>query len=107
MCRLFPTANINTNTKNSNKMKNLRNFVLAVSVMVGISAIESEGIYFWIALAMCVVPLAVLGIEEMVRQAKIRKYERAKFRKYERAKANSENIDYLTDLVIFGEWEMN
>jgi heme exporter protein D len=77
-------------------MKNLRNFVFAVSVMVGISAIESEGIYFWIALAMCIVPLAVLGIEEWNKQ-----------KKYERAKANSENLDYLTDLVMFGEWEMN
>lgn len=77
-------------------MKNLRNFVFAVMVMVGISAIESEGVYFWIALAMCVIPLAVLGIEALNRQ-----------KKYERAKANSENIDYLTDLVMFGEWEMN
>lgn len=77
-------------------MKNFRNFVFAVSVMVGISAIESSGIYFWIAAAMVFVPFAVLGIEEWKKQ-----------KKYERAKANSENIDYLTDLVIFGEWEMN
>jgi len=49
-------------------MKNLRNFVFAVSVMVGISAIESEGIYFWIALAMVFVPFAVLGIEELKKQ---------------------------------------
>lgn len=77
-------------------MKNLRNFVLAVSVMVGISSIESTGIHFWIAAAMVFVPVAVLGIEE-----------RNKQKKYERAKANSENLDYLTDLVIFGEWEMN
>ena len=77
-------------------MKNLRNFVFAVSVMVGISAIESEGIYFWIALAMCIVPLAVLGIEEWNKK-----------KEYERAKANSENLDYLTDCVMFGEWEMN
>ena len=76
-------------------MKNFRNFVFAVSVMVGISAIESEGIYFWIALAMCIVPFAVLGIEEWNRK-----------KKYERAKANSENIDYLADLVMFGEWNM-
>jgi len=77
-------------------MKNLRNFVFAVSVMVGISSIESTGIYFWIALGMCIVPFAVLGIEEWNKQ-----------KKYERAKANSENLDYLTDLVMFGEWEMN
>lgn len=77
-------------------MKNLRNFVFAVMVMVGISAIESEGKLFWIALAMTFIPLAVLGIEEWNRQ-----------KKYERAKANSENIDYLTDCVMFGEWEMN
>lgn len=77
-------------------MKNIRNFLLAVSVMVGISAIESEGIYFWIALAMCIVPFAVLGIEEWNKQ-----------KKYERALENSRNIDYLTDLVMFGEWEMN
>ena len=77
-------------------MKNLRNFVFAVSVMVGISAIESSGIYFWIALAMVIIPFAVLGIEEWNKR-----------KAYEKAKANSENIDYLTDLVMFGEWEMN
>lgn len=76
-------------------MKNLRNFVFAVSVMVGISAIESEGIYFWIALAMTFVPLAVLGIEEWNKR-----------KAYEKAKANSENIEYLTDCVMFGEWNM-
>ncbi len=77
-------------------MKNIRNFVLAVSVMVGISAIESSGIYFWIALAMCFIPFAVMGIEKWNKR-----------KAYEKAKANSENIDYLTDCVIFGEWEMN
>lgn len=77
-------------------MKNFRNFVLAVSVMVGISAIESSGIYFWIALAMVFVPFAVLGIEEWNRQ-----------KAYKRALENSRNIDYLTDIVMFGEWEMN
>ena len=77
-------------------MKNLRNFVFAVSVMVGISAIESSGIYFWIALAMVIIPFAVLGIEEWNKR-----------KAYEKAKANSENLDYLTDLVMFGEWEMN
>lgn len=77
-------------------MKNLRNFLLAVSVMVGISAIESTGIYFWIAAAMVIIPFAVLGIEEWNKR-----------KAYEKAKANSENIDYLTDCVIFGEWEMN
>lgn len=76
-------------------MKNLRNFVFAVSVMVGISAIESEGIYFWIALAMVFVPFIVLGIEELNKR-----------KAYENAKANSQNIDYLTDIVMFGEWEM-
>lgn len=77
-------------------MKNLRNFVFAVSVMVGISAIESEGIYFWIALAMCIVPFAVLGIEGL-----------NKSKAYEEAKQKSTNIDYLLDCVEFGEWEMN
>ena len=77
-------------------MKNFRNFMLAVMVMVGISAIESSGIYFWIALAMVIIPFAVLGIEELNKK-----------KEYERAKANSQNIDYLTDLVMFGEWEMN
>lgn len=76
-------------------MKNLRNFVFAVMVMVGISAIESSGIYFWIALGLCLIPFAVLGIEEWNKK-----------KEYERAKANSENIDYLTDCVIFGEWNM-
>jgi uncharacterized membrane protein len=77
-------------------MKNLRNFVFAVSVMVGISSIESSGIYFWIALGLTFIPFAVLGIEELNKR-----------KAYEKAKANSENIDYLTDLVMFGEWEMN
>ena len=76
-------------------MKNLRNFVFAVMVTVGISAIESEGIYFWIALAMCVVPFAVLGIEEIRKQ-----------KAYEKALEKSRNVDYLLDCVIFGEWEM-
>lgn len=49
-------------------MKNLRNFVFAVMVMVGISGIESTGIRFWIALAMCIVPFAVLGIEKLNKQ---------------------------------------
>lgn len=77
-------------------MKNFRNFVFAVMVMVGISAIESTGIYFWIALAMVFVPFAVLGIEELNKR-----------KAYKRALENSRNIDYLTDLVMFGEWEMN
>jgi len=77
-------------------MKNLRNFVFAVSVMVGISAIESTGIYFWIALAMVFVPFAVLGIEGLNKR-----------KAYEEAKQKSNNIDYLLDCVEFGEWEMN
>ena len=77
-------------------MKNLRNFIFALMIMVGVSAIESSGIYFWIAAAMVIIPFAVLGIEEWNKR-----------KAYEKAKANSENIDYLTDLVIFGEWEMN
>ena len=81
-------------------MKNLRNFLLAVSVMVGISAIESSGIHFWIALAMVFVPFAVLGIEELNKRAKQQ-------RTYKKALENSKNLDYLTDLVMFGEWEMN
>jgi uncharacterized membrane protein len=77
-------------------MKNFRNFLLAVSVMVGVSSIESSGIYFWIALAMCFIPFAVLGIEELNKK-----------KAYKKALENSRNIDYLTDLVMFGEWEMN
>lgn len=77
-------------------MKNFRNFLFAVMVMVGISSVESTGIYFWIALAMCIVPFAVLGIEELKKQ-----------KAYKKALENSRNIDYLTDLVMFGEWEMN
>lgn len=76
-------------------MKNLRNFVFAVSVMVGVSSIESTGIYFWIALGMTFIPLAVLGIEEL-----------NKNKAYKRALENSRNIDYLIDCVMFGEWEM-
>ena len=76
-------------------MKNLRNYIFALMIMVGVSSIESEGIYFWIALAMTFIPLAILGIEEWNKR-----------KAYEKAKANSENLDYLTDLVIFGEWNM-
>lgn len=77
-------------------MKNLRNYIFAIMIMVGVSSIESEGIYFWIAFAMVIIPFAVLGIEE---------YRKRKA--YEKAKANSENLDYLTDCVMFSEWEMN
>ena len=77
-------------------MKNIRNYVLAVSVMVGISMADSTGIWFAVSMGLCLVPAIVLGIEEWNKQ-----------KKYERAKANSENLDYLTDLVMFGEWEMN
>lgn len=77
-------------------MKNFRNFLLAVSVMVGISSIESSGIHFWIALGMVLVPFAVLGIEEWNKR-----------KAYEEAKQKSNNIDYLLDCVEFGEWEMN
>lgn len=77
-------------------MKNLRNFVLAVMVMVGISMGDSTGFWFAVSMGLCLVPAIVLGIEELNKK-----------KEYERAKANSENIDYLTDLVIFGEWEMN
>jgi predicted RND superfamily exporter protein len=76
-------------------MKNLRNFMLAVSVMVGISLGDSEGIGFVVAAMLCLVPAIVLGIEEWNKK-----------KEYERAKANSENLDYLTDLVMFGEWNM-
>jgi uncharacterized membrane protein len=77
-------------------MKNIRNLIFAIMIMVGISTIESSGIYFWIALAMVFVPFAVLGIEELKKQ-----------KAYKKALENSRNIDYLTDLVMFGEWEMN
>jgi hypothetical protein len=77
-------------------MKNLRNFVFAVSVMVGISLGDSEEIGFVVAAMLCLVPAIVLGIEEWNKK-----------KEYERAKANSENLDYLTDIVMFGEWEMN
>lgn len=77
-------------------MKNLRNYIFALMIMVGVSSIESTGIYFWIALAMTFIPFAVLGIEELKKQ-----------NAYKKALENSRNIDYLTDLVMFGEWEMN
>lgn len=77
-------------------MKNIRNYIFAIMIMMGVSLIESTGIYFWFALAMVFVPFAVLGIEEWNKQ-----------KAYKRALENSKNIDYLTDLVMFGEWEMN
>lgn len=77
-------------------MKNIRNYVFALMIMVGISLGDSEGIGFVVAAMLCLVPAIVLGIEEWNKR-----------KAYEKAKANSENLDYLTDLVIFGEWEMN
>lgn len=77
-------------------MKNIRNFLLAVMVMVGISMADSTGIWFAVSMGLCLVPAIVLGIEEWNKR-----------KAYEKAKANSENLDYLTDLVMFGEWEMN
>lgn len=76
-------------------MKNLRNFLLAVMVMVGVSMADSTGIWFAVSMGLCLVPAIVLGIEEWNKR-----------KAYEKAKANSENIDYLTDCVIFGEWGM-
>jgi hypothetical protein len=77
-------------------MKNIRNFVFAVSVMVGISLGDSDGIGFVVAAMLCLVPAIVLGIEELKKQ-----------KAYKKALENSRNIDYLTDCVMFGEWEMN
>ena len=77
-------------------MKNFRNLIFALMIMVGISMADSTGIWFAVSMGLCLVPAIVLGIEEWKKQ-----------KKYERAKANSENLDYLTDLVMFGEWEMN
>lgn len=76
-------------------MKNFRNLIFALMIMLGISLGDSEGIGFVVAAMLCLVPAIVLGIEEWNKK-----------KEYERAKANSENIDYLTDLVMFGEWNM-
>lgn len=77
-------------------MKNLRNYIFALMIMTGISLGDSEGIWFAVSACLCLVPAIALGIEEWNKR-----------KAYEKAKANSENIDYLTDLVMFGEWEMN
>lgn len=77
-------------------MKNFRNLIFALMIMVGVSMGDSEGIGFVIAAMLCLVPAIVLGIEELNKR-----------KAYEKAKANSQNIDYLTDIVMFGEWEMN
>ena len=76
-------------------MKNFRNFMLAVMVMVGISLGDSDGIGFVVAVTLCLVPAIVLGIEEWNKK-----------KAYEEAKQKSNNIDYLLDCVEFGEWEM-
>lgn len=76
-------------------MKNIRNYVFALMIMVGVSSIESTGVYFWVAFGLTFIPLAVLGIEEIRKQ-----------KAYEKALENSRNVDYLLDCVIFGEWEM-
>jgi uncharacterized membrane protein len=77
-------------------MKNLRNFLLAVMVMVGVSMADSTGIWFSVSMGLCLVPAIVLGIEELRKQ-----------KAYEEAKQKSNNIDFLLDCVEFGEWEMN
>lgn len=77
-------------------MKNFRNLIFALMIMVGVSMGDSEGISFVIAAMLCLVPAFVLGFEELNKR-----------KAYEKAKANSQNIDYLTDIVMFGEWEMN
>ena len=77
-------------------MKNIRNYVFALMIMTGISMADSTGIWFAVSMGLCLVPAIVLGIEEW-----------NKNKAYERALENSRNIDYLTDLVMFGEWEMN
>ncbi len=76
--------------------KNLRDLLLAVMVMVGISLGDSDGIGFVVAAMLCLVPAIVLGIEELNKR-----------KAYEEAKQKSNNIDYLLDVVEFGEWEMN
>lgn len=75
---------------------NIKTLILSASVMLGISLIESSGIHFWIALAMVFVPFIILGIDKVNKR-----------KEYEKALANSKNVDFLTDCVIFGEWEMN
>ena len=77
-------------------MKNIRDFALAVMIMVGVSMGDSDGIGFVVAAMLCLVPAIVLGIEELNKR-----------KAYEKAKQKSNNIDYLTDIVMFGEWEMN
>ena len=77
-------------------MKNFRNLIFALMIMLGISLGDSEGNGFVVAAMLCLVPAIVLGIEELNKQ-----------KAYKKALENSRNIDYLTDLVIFGEWEMN
>ena len=77
-------------------MKNFRNLIFALMIMVGVSMGDSEGIGFVIAAMLCLVPAIVLGIEELNKR-----------KAYEEAKQKSNNIDYLLDCVEFGEWEMN
>lgn len=76
--------------------KNLRDLLLAVMVMVGVSMGDSDGIGFVVAAMLCLVPAIVLGIEGLNKR-----------KAYEEAKQKSTNIDYLLDCVEFGEWEMN
>ena len=76
-------------------MKNIRNYVFALMIMTGISMADSTGIWFAVSMGLCLVPAIVLGIEELKKQ-----------KAYKKALENSRNIDYLTDLVMFGEWEM-
>lgn len=76
-------------------MKNIRNYVFALMIMMGFSLGDSEGIGFVVAAMLCLVPAIVLGIEEIRKQ-----------KAYEEAKQKSNNVDYLLDCVEFGEWNM-
>lgn len=74
-------------------MSNKMNLILCALLVAGCMLCETNEM----------LSLAFIGIAGGV--VAVKDYRRIKA--YERAKANCENIDYLTDLVMFGEWEMN
>ena len=69
-----------------------KQIICIISAMFGAMCIESTGIFFWIAVAMIVVPLYFIIRNEI---------------EYERVKNMCENPEYLLDLSTYSVDELN
>ena len=72
--------------------KNLVTIILAAMLCVGCLFADTNE---FISLAFIGIVGGVVAVKDLNR-----------IKKYERAKANSENVEYLLDVVEFGEWNM-